>query len=105
GEALLVAALHLGEQAAGAISVDGGHEQCHLAGVPDAERMHGLYELTAHDGGDAVAVEKGLDDQRLRLIAAAAHLDQAGGRRLGRTGSRERDDLATTCHCCDLYHS
>jgi hypothetical protein len=67
------------EEAAGALGVHGGHEEGNLARVADAERMHGLDELAAHDGGDAVTVEEGLDHEGLGLIAAAAHLDQARG--------------------------
>src|SRR5215831_20918036 len=97
--------LDLGEEAAGAIGVDGRHVQRHLAGVAHAERVYGLHELAAHHGGNAVAVEEGLDDQGLRLIATAPHLDQTRGRWLRRACPRKRNDLAPACHCCDLYHS
>jgi hypothetical protein len=97
--------LNAGKKTAGALSVDRGHEKRDRTGIPDAERVHGLHELAAHDGGDAVAVEERLDHEGLRLIAAAAHLHEARGW-LGRGGClRKRYDLAPSCHDCDLYHS
>lgn len=73
------------QEPAGAVRVHGGHEEGDLPGVADTERVNGLDELAAHDGGDPVAVEERLDHEGLGLIAAAAHLHQARGR-LGRRG-------------------
>src|SRR6266508_6133864 len=94
-----------GEELAGAVGVGRVDEEGHLACVADAERMHGLDELAAHNRGDAVAVEQRADHERLGLIAAAAHLDQRGRGLRRRLPLRKLDDLAPASHRCDLYHS
>src|SRR5262245_62773921 len=102
GKALWVDWLDLGEQATGALGVDGGHEQGHFPGVAHAERMHGLHELAPHHDGNAVTVQEGLDDQRFRLVAAAPPLDQARGRGPGSAGPGMRDELDSELERCDV---
>ena len=84
-----------------------GHQQQHLGLVAHAEGIHGLGEPAPEHDPDALALEKPAHHQGLRLIAAAARLDQAvrwqdvrgrpvPGPAHGRTGGgagREADDL------------
>jgi hypothetical protein len=54
------------------------HEDDHLALITHAERVDRLGDIASQYGADATALEEAAHDQRLALIAAAAHLGEGG---------------------------
>ena len=54
------------------------HEHDHLTLIAHAERVDRLGEMASQHGTDAPALEEAAHDQRLALVAAAAHLGEGG---------------------------
>ena len=55
-----------------------GHEDDHLALIAHTERVDRLGDIAPQHGADAPALEEAAHDERLTLVAAAAHLGEGG---------------------------
>ena len=54
------------------------HEDDHLTLIAHTERVNRLGDIAPQHGADAPALEEAPHDQRLALVAAAAHLGEGG---------------------------
>ena len=55
-----------------------GYEDDYFALIAHAERVDRLGDMAPQHGADAPALEEAPHDQRLALVAAAAHLGEGG---------------------------